>query len=72
MLRYKQVAVERLVCTCDRCGLEMEQGGSDSVEWQERFVISFRAGFASVFGDGNHVAGDFCQACVAAACCSER
>lgn len=63
MLQYKPVTVERLICTCDRCGKAMDQE-ADLMEWQERFVISFRAGFGSVFGDGNSVEGDFCQDCI--------
>jgi hypothetical protein len=63
MLKYKPVTVEKLVCTCDRCGRAMEEGLAD-FEWQERFIISFRGGFGSVFGDGNLVEGDFCQECI--------
>jgi hypothetical protein len=63
MLRFKPVTVEKLVCTCDRCGRPMEQDSSDC-EWQERLIISFRAGYGSIFGDGNFVEGDFCQECI--------
>lgn len=63
MLEIKSVTVGKLVCTCDRCGRVMEQGDSDC-EWQERFIISFKAGYGSIFGDGNFVEGDFCQMCV--------
>jgi hypothetical protein len=63
MLKYQPVTVEKLVCTCDRCGRAMEEGFAD-LEWQERFIISFRCGYGSVFGDGNLVEGDFCQECI--------
>ena len=63
MLSFKPVTVEKLVCTCDRCGREMEQD-SDDREWQERLIVSFRAGYGSIFGDGNFVEGDFCQECI--------
>lgn len=63
MLKYKQLTIERLVCACDRCNREMEKGTTD-IEWQERFALSFRAGYGSVFGDGNYVEGDFCQECI--------
>jgi len=63
MLQYKPVTVERLICTCDRCGKTIDQE-TDVMEWQERFVISYRAGFGSVFGDGNIVEADFCQDCI--------
>jgi hypothetical protein len=43
----------------------MEQD-SDNVEWQERLIISFRAGYGGIFGDGNFVEGDFCQECIQA------
>lgn len=63
MLRFKPVTVEKLVCTCDRCGRAMEEDSGDC-EWQERLIISFRAGYGSIFGDGNFVEGDFCQECI--------
>lgn len=63
MLHYKPVTVERLICTCDRCGKAMEQDIAE-IEWQERFIISFRAGYGSDFGDGTLVEGDFCQECI--------
>ncbi len=65
MLKYQPVTVEKLVCTCDRCGRVMEEGLAD-LEWQERFIISCRCGYGSVFGDGNLVEGDFCQECIQA------
>jgi len=33
-------------------------------EHQERIAIRFRAGYESVFGDGNLVEADFCQHCL--------
>lgn len=63
MLQYKPVTLEKLICVCDRCGKAMEQGVAET-EWQERFIISFRAGFGSIFGDGNLVECDLCQDCV--------
>lgn len=65
MLRYKEVVVERLLCTCDRCGKDLHKNEDDVMDWQERFVVSFRGGYGSVFGDGNYVEGDFCQECIA-------
>ena len=55
--------VEKFVFTCGRCGRVMGQG-NDISEWQERFIISFRAGYGSIFGDGNYVEGVFCQECI--------
>lgn len=63
MLQFKSVSVERLIFTCDRCGCSMS-AEDDVMEWQERFIFSFRAGYGSVFGDGNYVEGDFCQKCI--------
>ena len=63
MLQFKSVTVKTPVWICDRCGLVMAQDAKDT-EWEERFIISFRAGYASIFGDGNFVEGDFCQTCI--------
>jgi hypothetical protein len=64
MIRENQkIVVERTVCTCDRCGREMTRE-DHSTEWEERFLIRFRGGYGSVFGDGNPVEGDFCQHCI--------
>lgn len=53
----KQVSI----ITCDRCGKIISD---DWVEMQERFAVRFVAGYASVFGDGSIVEGDFCQTCI--------
>jgi hypothetical protein len=66
MLQYKPVTLEKLICVCDRCGKAMEQGVAET-EWQERFIISFKAGFGSIFGDGNLIECDLCQGCVQSA-----
>lgn len=50
-------------CNCRRCGFDLE---SDDFEYQERLEISFRAGYASVFGDENVVRTILCQNCVKA------
>lgn len=51
------------VVTCDRCGTRMVEddpiGG-----YSNRTQIRFRAGYASVFGDGNKVEGDLCDRCL--------
>lgn len=48
---------------CDRCGREAELDGHDS-EFHEFTSIQYRAGYGSIFGDGNLVAVDLCQHCV--------
>src|SRR5690554_4993483 len=48
-------------CACDCCGLALSE---DDYEHQERLRIDFRAGYASVFGDGNTVRAVLCQHCV--------
>ena len=63
MLTFKSVTVETLVCICDRCACHIEKDSVDG-EWCERLIISFRGGYGSIFGDGNFVEGDFCQACI--------
>lgn len=41
----------------------MEPGDMDC-ELQERIAIRFRAGYGSLFGDGNLVEADICQHCL--------
>jgi len=65
MIQQKKITLEREVCTCDRCGKDITKE-ENTAEWQERFVIRFRAGYGSVFGDGNTVEGDICQDCLQA------
>ena len=48
---------------CSRCGRLMPDGDS---ERDEALVVSFRAGFWSIFGDESHVEGIFCQHCLKA------
>ena len=62
--RTKAVTViETAFVTCDRCHREMAPNAQDC-EHQERVAIRFRAGYNSVFGDGNLVEADLCQHCV--------
>jgi len=46
---------------CDRCGKETTR---DEAEFHGMTSISFRAGYGSIFGDGNHVEVDLCQHCL--------
>lgn len=48
---------------CDRCGRTGERDGLDC-EFHEFTSISYRAGYGSIFGDGNTVEADLCQHCV--------
>lgn len=48
---------------CDRCGLLAELG---EAEFQEFVSIELKAGYASIFGDGNDVQVDLCQQCLKA------
>lgn len=48
---------------CDRCGRTGERDGLDC-EFHEFTSISYRAGYGSIFGDGNTVETDLCQHCV--------
>lgn len=48
---------------CDRCLFHAEK---DSYEFYEFLSIDQRAGFGSIFGDGNHLKLDLCQHCVKA------
>ncbi len=54
---------EAKVVVCDRCGKRM----SDDQPYEgynNRTQIRFRAGYASLFGDGNKVEGDLCDQCM--------
>lgn len=48
---------------CDRCDRLAEVGDAE-LEFQEFFSINQQAGYASIFGDGNHVQVDLCQHCL--------
>lgn len=62
-IRTKTVSITETVTTCDRCGREMVPNDQDC-EHQERIAIRFRAGYNSLYGDGNLVEADLCQHCV--------
>ena len=51
------------VLVCDRCGREAELDDADG-EFHEFTSIEHRAGYGSVFGDGNDVEVDLCQHCL--------
>lgn len=65
MLQLRPITTHQLVGICDRCNREMGSETQDG-EWEERISISFRAGYHSIFGDGNLVECDLCQHCVKA------
>lgn len=48
---------------CDRCDRLAEVGDAE-LEFQEFVSIDRKAGYASIFGDGNHVQVDLCQHCL--------
>jgi hypothetical protein len=50
-------------CTCRRCGRNLNPSTAIE-EHQESLVINFRAGYGSVFGDGNIVSSTLCQHCL--------
>lgn len=56
-----QPYIQRLIC--DRCGRQAERDDLDC-EFHEFTSIQYRAGFGSIFGDGNGVEVDLCQQCV--------
>ena len=51
---------------CDKCGSTYgcEDGDYGVFETQEFLHINFTGGYASVFGDMNHVEADICQKCL--------
>lgn len=52
-----------MTCTCHRCNRSMDPS-SDFIEYQEALIISYRAGYGSLFGDGNLVESTLCQQCM--------
>ena len=55
--REEQVPVE---CVCDRCGKKITP--DDVFEWEEKYLVRFTGGYGSVFGDGEQIECDLCQA----------
>jgi hypothetical protein len=63
MKKFKKQSVEVLSAyTCDKCGREADFD-SDGFEAQEFISIEQKAGYASVFGDGDIVCLELCQHC---------
>ena len=57
------VEPKTVVCAivCDRCVKEVQR---ESGDFELMTSIGFEAGYASIFGDGNRVEIDLCEACV--------
>lgn len=49
--------------TCDRCGHLMDEADHRS-GYNNLAMVRFQAGRGSKFGEGRHVEGDFCDACL--------
>lgn len=63
MKKFKNKSVEVLSAyICDKCGQEASFT-SDNLEAQEFVSIEHKAGYASIFGDGNELSIDLCQHC---------
>lgn len=63
MHQTRTKTIQENIVVCDRCHREMGPDNTD-FELQERIAIHFRAGYGSVFGDGNLVEVDICQNCL--------
>lgn len=63
MRQTRTKTIQEEIVLCDRCHREMEPDSQDC-EFQERTTIRFRAGYGSIFGDGNLVEADICQHCL--------
>lgn len=62
MKTYKQITCSDVdTVTCDRCGRTADHDDMEGGEFLEHYMS---CGYASVFGDLNHVRLDFCQHCV--------
>ena len=64
-MQIKDVRPESFVkqIRCDRCD-RLVQADDEALEFQEFVSIDLKAGYASIFGDGNHVQVDLCQHCL--------
>jgi len=62
-MQFKDVRPEPYTkeISCDRCGLNAVL---DDLEFHEFTSIDMRAGYGSIFGDGNLVQIDLCQHCL--------
>lgn len=66
---YEKILVERneiVGFKCDCCGdaYNFSENALDDFEFQELVKVDFVGGYGSVFGDGAHVCGVFCQRCI--------
>lgn len=57
------MTVQPHTSSCSRCSRNLD-AHSEIDEFQESITIHFRAGYGSVFGDGNVVHATLCQYCV--------
>lgn len=63
MKKFKKQSVEVLYAyICDKCGREAKDA-DNILEAQEFVSIEHKAGYASIFGDGNELTIDLCQHC---------
>lgn len=62
-MQTKDVRPETFVkqICCDHCGRQAELGDP---EFHEFVSVDLKAGYASIFGDGNDVQIDLCQHCL--------
>ena len=63
MRQTRNKTIQEEIVACDRCQREMVPKDPDC-EYQERVAIHFRAGYGSIFEDGNLVEADICQHCL--------
>lgn len=59
-VQIEQLELEYIICDC--CGKKIL--AEDYAEIQEVVSININGGYGSVFGDGSHFEGDFCQNCI--------
>lgn len=63
MYKIESYEQQAKVVICDRCGKRMSDD-EPYAGYTNRTQIRFRAGYASLFGDGNKVEGDLCDRCL--------
>ncbi|HEX7324957.1 MAG TPA: hypothetical protein VF292_06355 [Rhodanobacteraceae bacterium] len=63
MIAFEATPRDVKIVTCDRCGKALREDRPFE-GYANRTQIRFRAGYGSLFGDGNKIEGDLCDACL--------
>ena len=66
---YKEVTYikkkeDGFVCNCCNKTYKLDYLNGNYIEFNEKFIIDFIAGYGSIFGDGNEIKCILCQHCL--------